>query len=175
MTWANLLEIFCTGDYIKKVFGFDNWKGFNDLSEKDGKEVKEVQKFKGGFSPEEYFEELKNAIDIFDNDRFSQDFSRIELIQGNIEETIVQFVKERQGVRFSLVHFDCDMYKPTSTALNCIYPLVSRGGVMIFDEYCLHNWPGETKAVDEFFADKPDVIIKKLPHSNVPGGYIIKQ
>lgn len=175
MTWANLLEIHCTGDHIKKVFGFDNWQGFNKFAEQDGGEVKEVQKFVGGFSPAKYFEELKDAINIFDEDRYTQDVSRIELVEGNIEETIVKFANERPGVRFSLVHFDCDMYAPTIAALKVLYPLITRGGLMVFDEYGLHNWPGETKAVEDFFADKPDVIIKKFPYSNVPGGYAIKK
>ena len=28
---------------------------------------------------------------------------------------------------------------------------------MLFDEYGIHDWPGETAAVDEFIADKPGI------------------
>jgi hypothetical protein len=46
---------------------------------------------------------------------------------------------------------------------------------MLFDEYSIHDWPGETNAVDEFFSDKPGIRIKKLSWSNVPGGYLVKE
>ena len=174
-TWANLLEVFCIGDRTKVVWGFDNWKGFTELTPEDGMEVDSVQKKANGFSPEKYYNELLNAISIFDSDRFIPWKSRIKLVKGNIEETIYKFADENPGVRFSLIHFDCDLYIPTKRALEVLWPLLSRGGIMLFDEYSIHDWPGETKAVDEFFADKPHVKIKTLPWTNAPAGYIIKQ
>ena len=39
MTWANLLESYCIGDRTKMVYGFDNWKGFTELSPEDGMEA----------------------------------------------------------------------------------------------------------------------------------------
>ncbi len=174
MTWANLLEAYCVGDRTKTVYGFDNWKGFVGLGAEDGGEVLEVQKVSGGFSPEKYFEELKSAIAIFDQDRFIPWKARVKLIEGNIEETAARFAKEHPGVRFSLVHFDCDLYKPTKGALEAFWPLVSRGGIVLFDEYGIADWPGETKAVDEFFADKPEVRVKTLSWTNAPAGYLVK-
>jgi hypothetical protein len=175
MTWANLLEAFCIGDRTKTVYGFENWQGFNELTPEDGSEVDSVQKFSGGFSPSAYRDELQNAIAIFDSDRFIPWKPRIKLIEGNIEETVVTFVQENPGVRFSFIHFDCDMYRPTKAALEQFWPRLSRGGIMLFDEYSIPDWPGETKAVDEFFADKPGVTIKTLPWTNAPAGYVVKE
>lgn len=174
MTWANLLECFCIGDRTKMVFGFDNWTGFSGLAPEDGREVESCQKKAGGFSPEPYFEELREAISIFDSDRFIPWKERIKLVVGDIEESVPRFVKENPGVRFSLVHFDCDLYRPTRAALEALWPRLSRGGVMLFDEYSIHEWPGETKAVDEFFADKPGVRVQTLPWTNAPAGYVVK-
>jgi len=174
MTWANLLESYCIGDRTKVVYGFDNWKGFGELSPEDGRQEEGVQKFRGGFSPEIYYEELNNAIRIFDADRFIPWKDRVKIIVGDIEETVPRFVKENRGVRFSLIHFDCDLYKPTLAALDAIWPVLSRGGVMLFDEYSIHEWTGETQAVDEFFANKPKVRIKKFSWTNTPAGYIVK-
>lgn len=174
MTWANLLECYCISDRTKIVYGFDNWKGFVSMTEEDGVDVEEVQKYEGGFSPEEFYDELKNAIKIFDKDRFIPWKDRIKLIEGNIEDTVPKFANENPGIRFSLVHFDCDMYKPTKAGLEYFWPRLSKGGVFLFDEYAQKDWPGETKAVDEFFADK-DVRVKKLQWNNVPQGYIIKE
>lgn len=174
LTWANFLEMFCIGDRTKIVHGFDNWKGFTALLPEDGQTVDSVQKKAGGFSPEKYFQELSEAISIFDKDRFIPWKNRINLVPGNIEETVASFTRENPGIRFSLIHFDCDLYKPTKAALEVLWPLLSRGGIMIFDEYAIPEWPGETRAVDEFFADKPGVVVKTLPWTNAPAGYVVK-
>ena len=47
--------------------------------------------------------------------------------------------------------------------------------IALFDEYSILEWPGETKAVDEFFADKPDVKVQTLQWNNTPAGYIVKK
>lgn len=173
-TWANLLEAYAIGDRTKIVYGFDNWKGFTAFDEKDGGEHESGQKILGGFNPERFYEELLSAIDIFDEDRFISWKKRIELIEGNIEESVPQFIEDNPGVRFSLVHFDCDLYKPTKVALEAIWPKISRGGVILFDEYAIKNWPGETQAVDEFIADKPELVLKTFNWTNAPAAYLIK-
>lgn len=174
MTWANLLETFCIGDRTKVVHGFDNWSGFSQFSPEDGKPIEEAHKTIGGFDAGDSWEELNSAIEIFDRDRFIPWKARIRLVKGNIEETVPKFVEENPGIRFSLVHFDCDLYKPTKLALEAIWPRVSRGGLVLFDEYSIPDWPGETKAVDEFLADKPELRIEKLTWNNVPAGFLLK-
>lgn len=174
-TWANFLESYCIGDRTKIVYGFDNWSGFSEIREEDGKEKPQTFKHKGGFSPASFYDEVREAISLFDEDRFIPWKERIKMIDGDIEKTAPLFATENPGVRFSLVHFDCDIYKPTKAALAAFWPRLSRGGVMIFDEYSIADWPGETQAVDEFFADKKEVRIKKLPWTNAPAGYVIKE
>ena len=121
---------------------------------------------------------LESAISIFDADRFIPIKPRIKLIDGDIEQSVPAFVRDNPGVRFSLVHFDCDLYRPTKIALEALWPHVSRGGVILFDEYAIADWPGETAAVDEFLADKPEVRAAHLflderprePSSSSPDG-----
>lgn len=175
MTWANLLESYCIGDRTKTVFGFDNWQGFKELSSEDGGEVGSVQKFAGGFSPANYLDELRESIAIFDSDRFIPWKARVKLISGDIEETVPAFVKDNPGIRFSIVHFDCDLYKPTKAGLESLWPVLSRGGIILFDEYAMPEWSGETRAVDEFFADKPEIKIKTFSWTNTPGAYLVKE
>lgn len=174
MTWANMLEAYCIGDRTKIVYGFDNWSGFAELVKEDGEVDHAVQKVSGGFSPEHYFEEIQSAISIFDNDRFISWKKRIKLVRGNIEKTVPEFAEQNPGVRFSLIHFDCDVYRPTKTALEALWPRVSRGGVIIFDEYSIASWPGESQAVDEFFKDISSFRIRTFPWTNSPAGYYIK-
>lgn len=174
MTWANLLEIFSIGNRTKRVFGFENWGGFKSFSKEDGKINKGSGKIIGGFNPAKFKQELIDAIKIFDSDRFIPWKKRIFLIDGDVEKTVKKFVKENLGTRFSLVHFDMDLYKPTKVAIETIYPLVVRGGVMIFDDYGIPDWSGETKAVDQFLEKNPKLKINTSSISNVPGAWIIK-
>jgi hypothetical protein len=174
MTWANLLEAYCIGDRTKTVYGFDNWKGFVILTEEDGETVDAAHKVVGGFNPEPFLAELEDAIAIFDSDRFIPWKPRVKLVNGQIEETVPAFVSEHPGVRFSLVHFDCDLYVPTKAALDALWPRVSRGGVLLFDEYSIPDWPGETQAVDEFLADKPGLKLQTLPWTNAPAAYLVR-
>lgn len=173
MAWANFLETINIGDRTKKVWGFDNFSGFGELTKEDGPDYDQSQKRKGGFSPAHYLDELREVIDIFDGDRFVGWKSRVELVIGDIEQTVPAFVEKNPGLRISLLHFDCDLYRPTKTALEHFYPRVVRGGVIIFDEYGILEWSGESQAVDEFFADK-NVTIRKFPWQGAPGGWIIK-
>jgi hypothetical protein len=173
-TWANLLESYCIGDRTKVVYGFDNWRGFTGFSEQDSKPLADAGKTVGGFNPAPFHKEVLDAIEIFDSDRFIPFKPRIKLIDGNIEETIVKFAQDNPGVRFSLVHLDCDLYKPTRAVLQAVWDKVTRGGVVIFDEYAIADWPGETAAVDEFLADKPDVRLRTFSWTNVPGAFLIK-
>jgi len=174
MTWANLLEAYCIGDRTKMVYGFDNWKGFTELSPEDGRDERAAHKTVGGFSPESYYEELLDAIAIFDEDRFIPWKPRIRLIVGDIEDSVPEFCEQNPGVRFSLVHFDCDLYRPTKAALEALWPRIQRGGVVLFDEYGIPEWPGETQAVDELLEKHPEVRLRTFDWTNVPAAFLIK-
>tara|TARA_B100000925_G_C21825919_1_gene394995 strand:+ start:134 stop:289 length:156 start_codon:yes stop_codon:yes gene_type:complete len=50
---------------------------------------------------------------------------------------------------------------------------MSKGGCIVFDDYNTKQWPGATKAVDEFLSDKPEEIKFKDNKEN-PAWYIIK-
>ena len=173
MTWANLLEIRNMGDRQKQVFGFDNFSGFTEISPEDGKEDPKVGKTLTGFDSDPFEEMLEDAISIYDKDRFIPYKARVVLVKGDIEKTVPQFVEDNPGMRISLLHFDCDMYKPTKVALEHFWPLVAPGGVVLFDEYGIRPWQGESNAVDEYFQGKAK--IKRFDWAPNPGGYVIKE
>ncbi|NOQ31393.1 MAG: macrocin-O-methyltransferase [Helicobacteraceae bacterium] len=176
MTFANFLESRNIGDRTKKVWGFDNFSGFTNLAQEDGPNYDQMHKTEGGFSPSQYYDELKDVIDIFDEDRFVGWKKRIELIEGDVEKTIPEFVSKNPGLRISLLHFDIDMYNPTMTGLKHLFPLVVKGGVIIFDEYGILEWSGESSALEKYMDENGfDYEIKKFPWNNVPGGYIVKK
>ena len=64
------------------------------------------------------------------------------------------------GERFALVHIDADLAKPTRSALEYFYPRLSPGGFLILHDYGGGAWPGVADAVDAFFADKPESLVR---------------
>lgn len=60
---------------------------------------------------------------------------------------------------FSLVHIDCDLEKPIAAALNYFYPKMLKGGFLILHDHSSLYWPGAKKAIDDFFADKPEYVV----------------
>jgi len=174
MTWAKLVEIFCPGDTFKKIFGFDTFSGFPDLSKKDGEIIQNRDKKVGGFNAKSFLPILKQIIEINQRDSMIPRFERVSLVQGDIRKTIPTFVKKNPGIRISLLHIDLDLYEPTKAALNYLYPLVSPGGVVLLDEYAMSDFQGEGLAFDEYFGDKKPKVTK-FSFTPTPGGYFIKK
>ena len=94
------------------------------------------------------------------------------MIEGDISKTSLDFSSKYPGTRFSLLNIDVDLYEPTLSTLENLYPLVSPGGIIVVDEYALCNW-GATEALQDYFKGKLP-LMKKLNHYTNPGGYFIK-
>ena len=60
---------------------------------------------------------------------------------------------------YCLVHLDADLYSPIMSGLEYFYPRMVPGGFMIIHDYGSLSWAGAEKAVDTFFADKPECLI----------------
>lgn len=58
--------------------------------------------------------------------------------------------------RFAFAHIDVDIKSSVHDCCAFIYPRMSAGGIMIFDDYGYPTCPGARAAVDEFFAGKPE-------------------
>jgi hypothetical protein len=76
-----------------------------------------------------------------------------------------------EEVTFSFVHLDVDLYQPTLDSLQFFYPRLPPGGILLCDDYGFVTCPGARKAMDEFFADKPEPIIQ----SPSGQGFVIKK
>jgi O-methyltransferase len=60
------------------------------------------------------------------------------------------------SLKFCFAHIDLDLHQSILDALEFIYPRMTPRGVIIFDDYGFASCPGARKAVDDFFADKPE-------------------
>lgn len=86
-------------------------------------------------------------------------FSRVEKLMHSSNENVSIIMRKGwipftfsglEGHTFSFVHIDLDLYEPIKDALDFIYPRLSRGGVIVFDDYGFASCPGARKAVDDF-------------------------
>jgi len=172
LTWLQLLSILTPGDTSRKIYGFDNFKGFEKLHKKDGKKILSGDIVKGGWNPGKFYPELIALIDKVEKEKMLPSSKTIHLVEGDVSKTLPNFNKNYPGTRFSLLHIDVDLYEPTMSTLKYLYPLVSPGGVVIIDEYGLANW-GATEALQDFFGGNlPEM--KKINFYTNPGGYFIK-
>jgi len=94
----------------------------------------------------------------------------VELVQGDITKTIPKYLKKHPELRISILNLDTDIYEPAVTILENLFPRISKGGILLLDDY--GTFPGETIAVEEYFKDKK-INIKKLPFSMTPA-YVVK-
>jgi O-methyltransferase len=72
---------------------------------------------------------------------------------------------------FSFVHVDVDLYEPTLASVEFFYPRIRRGGLIVCDDYGHLPCPGAMRAMDEYFADKPENVV----HLTTGQGVIWKQ
>ena len=175
LSWAIFSETFLSTDRYRKVYGFDSFEGLQDFSHEDGKntQTSDSEKYVGGYSSKEDFAET--FVQLFNEDAVIPNVNRVELIKGNIFDTIPPFLDDKPGFKISLLHLDLDLYKPTKFALDTLYSHVVKGGIIVFDEYGIPPWEGETHAVDEFLeSNKINKNVMKFNYSSSPGGYIIK-
>jgi hypothetical protein len=167
-TWTKLMETFCPGDRYRMVYGFDQFSGLTQYTDKDGPRDEETYSSSA--------EAMRTLVDVHNQDSLIPGVERCRLIEGDVLETLPQFVKDHPGLRIALLNLDVDLYAPTKVALETLYPLVLKGGIVVFDEYGWEQWPGESRAVDEYFGalgEQP--AIHRFPFSPTPGGYMVKR
>lgn len=128
----------------KKVIGFDNFCGLPNASANDGEYAKQQS---GKYAGDEYI--LRKAISLFNFDNL------VNLVVGDARKTIKSFYEKNKHEILSFAYIDFDLYEPTRIALDFIDDCLSIGGVIVFDEACMPEWPGETLAMKEFLKATP--------------------
>ena len=95
-----------------------------------------------------------------------------ELVEGNIFDTIEPYLEKNTALKIALLHIDVDVYDATLFCLETLYDKVSRGGVIVFDDYGAVE--GATKAIDDFMRKRQIASdINKLGFNPIPT-YMVK-
>lgn len=147
----------------RKVIGFDVFGDFPEAQFEGDKVTRDafVAETKGGKSIS--FEEINELLE-------QQGLKRnVEIVKGDILQTLDQYLEKNPHLKISLLHIDVDLYEPTKHILERLFDKVTKGGIIIFDDY--GAFAGANKAIDDFFDQK--VEIKKLPFAHSIS-YIVK-
>jgi hypothetical protein len=89
----------------------------------------------------------------------------VELVEGDIRDTLPAYLDAHPELAVSLLNLDTDVYEPATTILEALWPRVVPGGIALLDDFGV--FPGETKAVREFFANT-DVRFEQLSLNATP-------
>jgi hypothetical protein len=95
-----------------------------------------------------------------------REFARVRYHKGWIPERFPS-VSE---AKFSFVHVDVDLERPTRDSIEFFYPRLSEGAILLCDDYGFTTCPGATKTIDEFLSDKPE----KMLRLDGGGGFFMK-
>jgi hypothetical protein len=144
MSWANFSAILEPNNLMRRIYGFDSFAGFPQISSQDATSARNTRP---GELSADCFEELQSLIGAFDQNRFLGHVPKVELIRGDAAATIPAFIESHPHVVISLLFLDFDLYEPTKIALEYLLPRMPKGAVIAFDELDNPAWPGETLAL----------------------------
>jgi hypothetical protein len=139
LLWLAKSQLFFNG--AKKIHCFDSFEGLTEFTSFDNSEHLR-DKYKGNE------EQLRAMLDLYNLN------NTVFIHKGLIEDTVPKWSTSQNKISF--IYFDADLYQAAKTTLDCLTPLLSVGGIILFDEYGVPEWPGETKAVDEFLGIHSD-------------------
>ena len=106
----------------KNIYGYDSFEGFPEPSEED---ISFRNTAKGEFIDRNWIsrENLSDKLKKISN-------SEVFLIKGFFDQTL-----KNHKEKISLLHLDVDLYESYKHCLTVLYPYLSNGGIIIFDEY----------------------------------------
>jgi hypothetical protein len=125
----------------KQVHSFDAFEGLQQFSPEDGDATRTKGFYRGSL------DELLDVIALYDLE------DEVVIHRGLVEETLPPLLAERTELSFSMIYIDVDLYAPTLLALREFHNRLSLGGMIVFDEWNIAMFPGETVAVREFLAE----------------------
>ena len=149
----------------RKIYLYDTYEGMSEPTENDkdyaGKTATqllnensiEIQDSVWCYSS---FDEVKKTIALS-----GLADKNIVMIKGKVEDTITTNLPMH---KISLLRLDTDWYESTKHELHFLYPILSKNGVLIIDDY--GHWHGCRKAVDEYISEqKLSILLNRIDNT----------
>ena len=137
----------------KKIWAYDTFEGMSsptDLDRNTHSGARAIDRFRsksrGQFSSWCYspLEEVQLNV------RTNVPSADVRYVKGKVEDTLK--IESNLPKTISVLRLDTDWYESTKIELELLYPRLSKGGVLIIDDY--GSWAGAKLATDEFFKDQ---------------------
>jgi hypothetical protein len=159
--------------FCRKVYGSDTFSGFVEVGKHDlaGPGSSNPQLREGGSAANSYAD-ISRAITVFDKNRFLGRIPKIELVPGDLSETIPRFLEKNPQLVVALLHLDVDPYKPTKDAILHTVRRMPKGGIIVFDELNHLDYPGETTALIDTLGIQHQCL-RRIPHPNANCTYLV--
>jgi hypothetical protein len=168
-TFLKLKRIF-NPNTSKKIIGFDFFNTQELLDSISGISDNDAM---STLFKDRNFEHTENYSESFKEKLLTDGFRDYEfdLIAGDISRTTLEFSKDNPGFKISLLYMDVDLEEPTYNALKNLWGNMTKGGIIVFDEYGYHKW-SESRGVDRFI-EEHNLELHSLD-SMCPTAYIVK-
>lgn len=153
-SFRSLLET----DYSRKLVGFDAFGRFPRDRLSSGDDVDFVERFESAGGEGLALEEVEGILS-------GKGFRNVQLIKGDVLETLPEYLERRPEARISLLHLDMDVKEPTELALDLLFERIVPDGLILLDDY--NAVAGETDAVDAFVKSRR-LKLEKLPFHSTP-------
>ena len=148
----------------KKIYAYDTYSGQPEPTNFDfdikGKSM--LEKYSDG--------KKKNLNTVFcslDNvkkniEKYSNyDLSKLLFVKGKVEDTLID--EKNIPAKISLLRLDTDFYESIKISLEILYPRLSKGGILIIDDY--GHFKGAKLAVDNFFQDQKKILMHRVDYT----------
>jgi Macrocin-O-methyltransferase (TylF) len=145
--FTELRNIYEPRNGTRRVIGFDTFSGFPHTSDKDGSEAGVAP---GSYSVVPgYVETLRTILGAHEQFGFRPHERKFELVQGDVAHTLPAYLDLHPETVVALAYLDLDLYAGTAAVLTHLRERLVCGSVVVFDELCMRQFPGETQALLE--------------------------
>jgi len=151
-------------DFARKIVGFDAFGKFPNSSLSLSTDHDFIKVWEDESGDGLSIQEVNKLIEF-------KGFQNIGLVEGDIRETIPQYLEKFPWTKIALLHLDLDVFEPTKYALEVLYPYISSGGIVMLDDYSTVE--GANKAVDDFVLEKNLSVLRGK--FNATPSYFIKK
>ena len=156
--------LMCLGKQNRNLYLFDTFEGMSEPGVHDvattGETAKELLDHASRTQEDLIWcyaplEQVKQAMSLT-----SYPAAHMHFVPGRVESTITEAAPDR----IALLRLDTDWYESTRHEMEQLFPRLSRGGVLILDDY--GHWQGARRAVDEYFqGHQVKILLHKIDYT----------
>lgn len=152
ITFENLRAVYEPYNYQRRIVAFDTFQGYCGIS---GADVRSELIEEGVYTVSENYEKyLGELLAYHEQENVMSHVKKHVLIKGDAGITCPAYLNDNSHLLVALAYFDMALYEPTLKCLKAIEPRLIKGSVLVFDELCHPDYPGETKAVLEVMGSR---------------------